>query len=507
MHTYGTGACWCAGTSLLPSATGHAEAALESPHRRLRRLGVQQLGRLLLLSQDQHQQHHVQSTLLRALQDADTGLAGEAEKALVLYFAAHPAAFQVLLSPDSTVGQQLQSMLDGSRGDATQRMRVFSVVMAAAATHNSNAELFRQSGFMQQLLNQLSPCDPLTCLVALQLLQELVTNLGPSAAQLMEQLLLPALLPLLDDAGTVAGALPIAARLVAEAATAGAAYGGGSSVANMDGQSQHTRHVQSNGNGVVHDSPANALLVKMAEALDDRGNAGPEQEIAVLDAAGQLAQPSSSAAALLAMVSDTLLPAICNRAVGRTASPEVRLAALHALASIAGVERAGEARDRSASLLPAAAEDALRRSVYRAVSGAAGGVGGARSPAEAVNNLLQQPFADVRTGVYRCFSALALRTWLAVDVCNNSTLLQRLCDAHSESGQQACEWRHSSVMALWATVQYIISLPNDAAEARYKQQLPAAVQQQLLAAARAGPYGVGAHASQQQSHFVATVPR
>jgi hypothetical protein len=89
------------------------------------------------------------------------------------------------------------------------------------------------------------------------------------------------------------------------------------------------------------------------------------------------------------------------RALGRTASPPVRVAALHALASIAGVERAGEARDRSAALLPAASEDALRVAVFEAVAGAAGGVGAARSPAEAVHNLLQQPFDDTRAGVYR----------------------------------------------------------------------------------------------------------
>jgi hypothetical protein len=106
----------------------------------------------------------------------------------------------------------------------------------------------------------------------------------------------------------------------------------------------------------------------------------------------------------------------------------------------------------------------------------------------------------------RCCSALALRPWFAADVCNNSSLLGRLCRTDSESGQQHCEWRHSTVMALWATVQYILSLPDDAAEGQYKQRLPAAVQQQLGAAVRGGPYGVGGGRATQQSQFVATVP-
>lgn len=82
----------------------------------------------------------------------------------------------------------------------------------------------------------------------------------------------------------------------------------------------------------------------------------------MLDAACQLALPSSQAAALLASPAvPDLLPGIATRALGRTSSPGVRLAALHALASVAGVERAGEARDRSAALLSAQSEDKLRQ--------------------------------------------------------------------------------------------------------------------------------------------------
>lgn len=85
-------------------------------------------------------------------------------------------------------------------------------------------------------------------------------------------------------------------------------------------------------------------------------------EVVVLDSASQLALHSCQSAALLASTAvPSLLPAIAARALGRSSSPAVRLAALHALASAAGVERAGEARDRSAALLPAAAEEALRQ--------------------------------------------------------------------------------------------------------------------------------------------------
>lgn len=122
----------------------------------------------------------------------------------------------------------------------------------------------------------------------------------------------------------------------------------------------------------------------------------------MLDAAHHLALPSAASAALLASpAAGCTLTAIASKALGRTASPEVRLAALHALASVAGLERAGEARDRSAALMAAGPEDALRQAVFAAVSGQAGGAGAARTPAEAVWQLLQQPFDETRTGVYR----------------------------------------------------------------------------------------------------------
>jgi hypothetical protein len=126
------------------------------------------------------------------------------------------------------------------------------------------------AGVVTQLLAQLDPSDPLACLVALQLLQELVVYIGGSAARLMQQLLLPSLLQLLDDPNTAPGAFPIAARLVAAAAqeAAGGASSNGAAAMEVDGA------VYSNGNGVVaggqQGDAAGALLAKMQEALDDR---------------------------------------------------------------------------------------------------------------------------------------------------------------------------------------------------------------------------------------------
>lgn len=57
------------GTDLLLGAQQYAEAALASPQHRLRLLGVQQLGRLLLLRADQQQEAmQLETSLIKALQ-------------------------------------------------------------------------------------------------------------------------------------------------------------------------------------------------------------------------------------------------------------------------------------------------------------------------------------------------------------------------------------------------------------------------------------------------------
>lgn len=109
---------------------------------------------------------------------------------------------------------------------------------------------------MTRLLAQLDPSDPLNCLVALQLLQEIVISGGP-AAHLMQQLMLPTLLQLMDDPATAAGAMPIAARLVAATVmhgNAAAVHGNGVSAMDVDG-----------GAGA-----ATAVLARMQDVLDDR---------------------------------------------------------------------------------------------------------------------------------------------------------------------------------------------------------------------------------------------
>lgn len=142
------------GASLLPAAADLAQEALQSPEHRLRQLGCEQLGRLLLLhggeaqQQVQAQQEQLEAQVLGALADADVAVACTAERALVQLYGAQPAAFAALLAGSCPAAGQLQALADSS--NATQRMRAFALLTAAAGAGHANAEQLKQSGGLQE---------------------------------------------------------------------------------------------------------------------------------------------------------------------------------------------------------------------------------------------------------------------------------------------------------------------------------------------------------------------
>lgn len=69
---------------------------------------------------------------------------------------------------------------------------------------------------------------------------------------------------------------------------------------------------------------------------------------------------------------------------------QIRTAALHALGSVAGADRAQPA-------MSAPAEDTFRRGTFSAADRPSG----VQAPAAVLLDFLRQPFADLRTGAYR----------------------------------------------------------------------------------------------------------
>jgi hypothetical protein len=467
-----------AGARALPEAETYARAALSAaPSPALRRLGAEQLGRLLALQQQDDDNgasaSSIAAELAAALSDPDSGVAAEAGAALRAHAASSPRAFGGLVDPLTEAGAALRALAEG--GDAVARMRALSLLAgaaaAAAATRASSGggagaaaapasssccdltAALEESGLVRALMRELEDPsrDPLSALSSLAVAQQMLEEAGAargegasSAARALAAALLPRLSEVLRFPGaggggrpccdpTVAsGALPIAARLAAaalqeeaderaaadmanlmRAAEEGGPGGAGGGAANGAG-----RHASSSS------SPAADLARPLLRALpslladDDRDLAH-----AALDAAGQLFEAAAAAdfaareaAAAEAAGATTTTPtpsalhAVCELALSRAGAggaPHVRVAALHALASLAGCERAGQRRERSAALLSPAAEGALRRAVYAASA--------PRSPSDAVAALTRQPIDEVSSAAYRLAAALLLRGWFAGD--------------------------------------------------------------------------------------------
>lgn len=82
---------------------------------------------------------------LPLLQD-DTVVAGAAERALLNFFRASPAALSCLLSGSSSASEVLAQVCSGSSSSSTQSMRAFSLLIQAAAGSSSLAEQLKHAG-------------------------------------------------------------------------------------------------------------------------------------------------------------------------------------------------------------------------------------------------------------------------------------------------------------------------------------------------------------------------
>ncbi|KAG2496066.1 hypothetical protein HYH03_005985 [Edaphochlamys debaryana] len=503
------------GQSMLPSALPYLEAASTSPLPPLRRLAADQYGSLLLNTIRQRDATDDAATtaclqLVGILSDPDASVAAAAARAVKAYVSAGGAsALRRLLGPGSPVAAALAASAEEDRTGGTVRLRVTALALelAAAAVEGESRpyanghhgaepastsaraddsalrpmELLRGSGLLQPLLQQLAdPSDALACLAALQLLEEVLATAADggggggteAVAAALAELALPQLLcvvsnPMLSDAAMplVAGiirrslpeALPPAALAAAEAAAAAAQ------------PLPPTLRA------------APALLAAVRSVLDEAGDASTQAEACGLDAVLALGQ--SRGGAQLVLVDEAVTRGLCERALGRSPHPELRCAALHAVAAVAGLERAGEERCRAAALLPAQAEDALRRGVF--------GACGLKRPGEVLLALLGQPFAESRVAAYRCLAALALRAWFAVEVVTTPDLLQRITNADSESGATACQWRHAAAAAIWATLAAAGRGELSAGEEALAATLTApSMVERVRSAVAGGPYGV-----------------
>ncbi|KAK9825186.1 hypothetical protein WJX81_004947 [Elliptochloris bilobata] len=450
------------GQELLSAATPYALAALTAAAPQLRRLGAKHIGRMLLRAGQPAAAAGsggaaaaptlAAAALAGALGDPDTGVAAEASAALVAAGGVERGV-ALLVAPEGA-RPQLQRALEDPK--ATVRLRALALLAALASRGAAQTAAVRASGLLRPLANELAATeDLLGCSAALALLGDLAGGSPGGASALLAEVA-PQLDALLShpEALLRCQALKVAANLLATSAEDDAA-----SHMDVDGAASDGAAGQASG---IRDlaTPRPRLLQQLGAILARDGpavagsnpNSNPALVLTLtttaLDAAGLLGATRAGADLLLADTRVTAaLAAFALQDSGRT---EERTAALHALATAGGAERAGGVAAalaaRRAALVPPA-EAALRGAVFRAAAARAG----APTPAEPLLAALRQPDLELRVAAYRMVLALGLRPWGVVAVGEHAGLRERLLDSRAESARQGCEWRFAALQALFVT--------------------------------------------------------
>ncbi|DBA70859.1 TPA: hypothetical protein ACH3X2_011627 [Trebouxia sp. C0005] len=460
------------GVQQLPAATPYALEALGAPSHALRRLGCQQLGAALpAVSADQQQR--IAGALVEALTDKDTGVGCEAAAALQQYGSTQQG-FQDLISPQGA-GQQLSAVLACS--NPVVRMRAIALVIGLGGQSENSVKALQQSGLLQPLVKELTNVqDPLTCLSALSLLKEQVEQASSSRLQsLLANFFLPHLEQLLRQADSIVKpmAMQVAAALSAVAVKA-------STTSTQEGSKSSM--------------PACMVISSIKQVLDVNGrdDFSVAEEQAALDALSELGMQQGGAQAIL-LHPCQVIQDVTNKALGRAPSSDVTLAAVHALATIAGAER-------SAAVVSSAAEEALKAAVYdgAACSSHQGG------PAHVLLAYLEQPFTDLRIAAYRLATALGLRAWGAGEMCLHPGLLHHLCNPKTETSRQGCQFRYACLQALAATTRSVLSASDTASDVTAREILTASAPTIQLGVSQ-GVYGSGQGRAAIMEHQVATM--
>ena len=284
---------------------------------------------------------------------------------------------------------------------------------------------------------------------------------------------------------------------------------------------------------------AAALLASIERSLDEEAALGRDGEIvddgdedegaatssseeeASLLALAELASTAGGASLVAAASPDALADA-ARIALGGRGGSACRLAALHALASVAGVERmrrrrrsggrgteeeeAGEEDPATGLLLPGAGESVLASALHSgastraAVAGYGEAAASSSSPAGALLSLIsRQPLLDEKVAALRLALALCARPWGAAEVAMHPALLARLVDVGADAAGAAAEWRHAVCVALAETIA-ATSVERGSLLGPTQLSALAAARPAVEAAVRAGPHGIGGPAPR----FVAT---
>lgn len=438
------------GCYILPSAMPYAAAGLAADSPRVRSLACSQIGRAMAFFPDVAEASL--PSLVEALADPDGGVA-KAAAASLANLAGHTEEVPSARQLSSVSPPVLAAMLESVTRVAQQhpspevRLRAYALAATVAGRSRSAAEAVASAGLMTGLLREVEGAkgDVLAAMAAMELLAEIAEASPEAAAGLGSiETLLQTLARVVSsgDGHVRERAAAVGARIAAAGAGAHA--------------------------GAL--PPGSSALVGSLEDAMTSPEAEPGAAEAAVTALGCLAESEAGSEAMCSRA--PLVSALAAAALGGGTRVDTRVAALHALASLAGagVDN-GNSRPVSARHVAV-----VKDSVYDAVGGS--------TPADRVWALLERggdAFLEVRVAAYRLIAALGRQRWFAREVSAHAALFAKVSDAAGESTPPACRWRHEAARGLLAAAE-----EEEAAAGQTTRGADV-----LAAAVAAGPFGAG----------------
>ncbi|KAK9808236.1 hypothetical protein WJX73_002104 [Symbiochloris irregularis] len=416
----------------------YALAALQAKQPQIRRLGCKQLAQSLEGRAAGRLSRSVSGSLLNVqallglLADEDAGVAAEASAAL-LRFAQQPSDFRTLLDGRGG-GSVFQQVI--SSPQTVVRLRALALVISIGACSPEHAALLSQHGV-------LSPLAP------------------AASGALLARTVLPSVLRTCRSAEPLLAcqALPAAGALVAASVAAG--------VEDMD--LDESAHESSSHHQGINEQ----ALQELSSPLDPDGDADKDVGVAALEGIGHLGIHAQSADLFLRSPG-AQLHWISALALARASDSTITIAAMHALASLAGADRRAAHAASTAAASAQASQEASRRQVdlsspaeealHKAVVSGSSNRRAGRSLPEALTDIVELPFVEARVAAFRLMAAIVVRSWGAHALCGRSSerLWALVGDGSRETARHACEWRFAFIEALHESLRQLLSNANGA---------------------------------------------
>jgi 26S proteasome non-ATPase regulatory subunit 5 len=413
------------GSKLLPHTLQYANVGLKADSPLVRKLTCVAIGDLLANGEKDGgatvralAESQLAAPLLLAVGDGDAYVAKAAVDALGK-LARSPGGLELIFTDKGAGSGVLRDL--ASQSSATVRIRALAMAASIFGVSEAAAAAVQGSGIFNVLAAELDNSDDmLSQLNALELLCELaVTPHGAKfllAGNLIGRLTSTICNPTLDSL-VRSRAMTVAARLTALYDKSSGSLMSGAEAAGI----------------------ANAFgeLLKFLEDMEQNGQPvdATEHENA-LDALSFIGKTVQGAELLFnpqTMVARHVMnAAFLHRALN------IKLAGIHALATIAGSER-----DPSRVLLSESAEAQLKDMIYSA----AGERSSTRTPAGMFLIFFQQS-PEVRLAMYRFTAPMLARLWCLRELCASRELIDYLLDPRLETNKDAMEWRHVCCVAM-----------------------------------------------------------